>query len=54
MVVQDVEKAKDYYLSSAKQGFVDSQAALGIHLIDQDQLQQGTHWLKQAIQSVSP
>lgn len=54
MVSQDVEKAKDYYLSSAIQGFVHSQAALGIHLIDQGQFQHGIHWLKQALQSVSP
>ncbi|KAI8330699.1 hypothetical protein BC941DRAFT_439954 [Chlamydoabsidia padenii] len=51
LVDQDIEKAKDYYLSSANQGFVESQAALGIYLVDQNQIEQGIHWLERAILS---
>ncbi|CAO3591813.1 unnamed protein product [Absidia cylindrospora] len=49
IVKQDLDKAKEYYQSSADQGFVDAQAALGICLVEQDQTQQGIVWLKRAI-----
>jgi TPR repeat protein len=49
IVEQDPDRAEKYYQSSADQGFVDSQAALGIYLIDRNQVEQGVYWLKQAV-----
>ncbi|ORZ19370.1 hypothetical protein BCR42DRAFT_217316 [Absidia repens] len=54
IVKQDFNKAEKFYRSSADQGFVDAQAALGIYLIDQNQVEQGVYWLKQAILMNNP
>ncbi|KAI9270679.1 hypothetical protein BDA99DRAFT_534789 [Phascolomyces articulosus] len=50
-VDKNIEKAKEYFLSSAKQDFADAQSALGILLIDQQQLyEQGKEWLDRSAQ----
>ncbi|CAO3591885.1 unnamed protein product [Absidia cylindrospora] len=54
IVKQDLDKAEEFYRSSADQGFVDSQAALGIYLIDRNQTEQGVYWLKQAVLMNNP
>ncbi|KAI8093029.1 uncharacterized protein BX664DRAFT_99253 [Halteromyces radiatus] len=40
--------AKKYYLSSAKQGSSDAQAALGILLVEEQQIEEGMKWLNEA------
>ncbi|KAI9494723.1 hypothetical protein BDB00DRAFT_938052 [Zychaea mexicana] len=50
-VEKNVETAKTYFLASANQDFSDAQAALGILLVDQQQLyDEGKAWLERAAQ----
>ncbi|KAI7849263.1 hypothetical protein BDC45DRAFT_280814 [Circinella umbellata] len=50
-VEKNLEKAKEYFLASANEDFADAQAALGILLIDQQQLyDEGKEWLERSAQ----
>ncbi|ORX46295.1 HCP-like protein [Hesseltinella vesiculosa] len=48
VVERDITLAIDHYHQSAKQLFSDAQAALGICLMDHQQVKQGIEWLKKA------
>lgn len=49
---KDTEKAKEYLLKSATQGFSHAQASLGILLVNEHAYAEGLCWLETAVQKV--
>lgn len=50
---KDIQIAKQFYLSSAKQNFFDAQAAVGNILITEQQYEEGLKWLTEAAKMVN-